>query len=424
MGVWSGLRDAVCFWKRGKAPVPFVVLFKKFKSILERNNRILTLMADMADKLGGEYVFDRRYIESACDELSDQVFKLVSDLSILDQGKNVELFAAFERIRQEIQDELAGRHRFPDTPPTLPLSALRADMAEAVGGKFAMLGELKNKLELPVPDGFVVTTGAFADFMAGNKLPDFIREQAALLDQDEEKNIRAVSEAVTGRILAASLPKGLVRSMAESLDALTERLGRVPEALALRSSAWDEDGETTFAGQYESVIGVLPADIHAAFKKVVASLYSPEAWLYRRRRGFREHEAVMAVGCQVMIDSRVSGALYTYAPMTEKEEGVFVSAAWGQCAPIVGGDVETDTFLLERRPPFAAKSREIVPKTWQMVLSPDGGAHFVTVPEELAEAPCVSDADLSLLGEAALSLEKYFKRPQDVEWTFDADGRL
>ncbi|MFU2210016.1 PEP/pyruvate-binding domain-containing protein [Solidesulfovibrio sp. C21] len=424
MSVLSGIRDAVCFWRRGKAPVPFVVLFKKFKSVLERNNRILTLMADMADKLGGEYVFDRRYIESACEELSDQVFKLVSDLSILDQGKNVELFAAFERIRQEMQDELAGRHRFPDTPPTLPLSALRADMAEAVGGKFAMLGELKNRLALPVPDGFVVTTGAFADFMAKNKLPEFIREQAKLLDLDEEKNIRGVSWAVTAHILAASIPRGLARSLAASLDELTERLGRAPEALALRSSAWDEDGETTFAGQYESVIGVAPTEIHAAFKKVVASLYSPEAWLYRRRRGFKEHEAVMAVGCQVMIDSRVSGALYTYAPMTEKEEGVFVSAAWGQCAPVVGGEIETDTFLLQRHSPFAATSRDIAQKTRQMVLTPGGGADFVPVPEELAEVSCLSEADLSLLGEAALTLEKYFKRPQDVEWTFDAAGRL
>ncbi len=424
MGVLGGIWEAVRFRRRGKAPVPFVVLFKKFKSILERNNRILTLMADMGDKLGGEYVFDRRYIESACEELSDQVFKLVSDLSVLDQGRNVELFGAFERVRQCVLDELAGRHHFPDTSPTLPLSALGADMGEAVGGKFAMLGELKNVLELPVPDGFVITTGAFANFMAKNGLPGCIREQTKLLDADEEGNIWAVSEAVRTRILAASLPRSLSRSLAESLDALSRRLPGGLAALAVRSSAWDEDGETSFAGQYESVIGVLPKDLPEAFKRVVASLYSPEAWLYRRRRGFREHEAVMAVGCQAMIDSRASGALYTYAPMTQKEEGIFVSAAFGQCAPVVGGEVETDTFLLERRSPFAVKSREIVAKTRQMVLSPEGGAHFEDVPADRAEAPCLTDADLPRLAEAALSLEKYFKRPQDVEWTFDASGQL
>ena len=424
MGVWQRIGEALQLRRRGKAPVPFVVLFKKFKSILERNNRILTLMADMGDKLGGEYVFDRRYIESACEELSDQIFKLVSDLSILNRCRNVPLFIAFEAVRQEIADELAGRHHFPDTPPTLPLSALRADMGEAAGGKFAMLGELKNVLELPVPDGFVITTGAFADFMARNGLPEIIRSQTERLDADEEGHIREVSALVRERILSASLPRSLTKGMAEALDALAKRLGGMPRNLAVRSSAWDEDGETSFAGQYESVIGVPPSGVAEAFKRVVAGAYSPEAWLYRRRRGFREHEAVMAVGCQVMIDSAVSGGMYTYAPLTRKEEGIFVSAAWGLCAPIMSGEIETDSYLLGRRAPFPVVSREIVRKSQLLALSPRGGTGYADVIPEQAEAPCLTEADLSLLGEAALSLEKYFKRPQDVEWTFDATGRL
>ena len=424
MGVFERIGKALHLPTRSKAPVPFVVLFKKFKSVLERNNRILTLMADMGDKLGGEYVFDRRYIESACEELADQIFKLVSDLSILNRCRNVPLFVAFENVRQEIADELAGRHHFPDTPATLPLSELRGDMAEAAGGKFAMLGELKNVLQLPVPDGFVVTTKAFSEFMERNGLPDFIREQTKLLDADEEGNIREVSRRVRERILAASLPRTLGRGIAESLADLARRGGRIPKSLAVRSSAWNEDGETSFAGQYESVIGVPPSGVADAFKRVVAGAYSPEAWLYRRRRGFREHEAVMAVGCQVMIDSKASGGLYTYAPLTQKEEGIFVSAAWGLCAPVMSGEIETDSYLIGRRAPFPMLSREIAHKGSRMVLGSKGGTGFEDVPALAADAPCLTEADLALLGEVSLSLEKYFKRPQDVEWTLDASDRL
>ena len=160
--------------------------------------------------------------------------------------------------------------------------------------------------------------------MARNGLPDFIRQQTERLDADEEGAIREVSALVRERILAATLPRSLSRGITEALDALAKRLGTPPTSLAVRSSAWDEDGETSFAGQYESVIGVPPKDMAEAFKRVVAGAYAPEAWLYRRRRGFKEHEAVMAVGCQVMIDSAVSGGMYTYAPMTRKEEGIFV----------------------------------------------------------------------------------------------------
>src|SRR5689334_9489417 len=97
-----GLADIFARWRR-KPPVPFAVLFKKFKSILERNNQILELMGDMGDKLGGDYIFDRQYILESCEKLGDQVFKLVSDLSLLCQRKNVALFTAFERIQHQIR---------------------------------------------------------------------------------------------------------------------------------------------------------------------------------------------------------------------------------------------------------------------------------------------------------------------------------
>ena len=49
------------------------------------------------------------------------------------------------------------------------------DMARAVGGKNASLGELKNYVRLNVPDGFAVTTQAFDDFITYNKLVEQIQ---------------------------------------------------------------------------------------------------------------------------------------------------------------------------------------------------------------------------------------------------------
>jgi pyruvate,water dikinase len=91
------------------------VLFKKFRSILERNNLILELMADMGDKLGGEYIFDRQYVIDISEKISDLVFKLISDLCVMTQSEIVDLFVAFERIQFEIQEELAGRRAVPVT---------------------------------------------------------------------------------------------------------------------------------------------------------------------------------------------------------------------------------------------------------------------------------------------------------------------
>ncbi len=95
MSVIHGLKGLFSFWSPPKPSLPFSVLFKKFRSILERNNRILELMADLGDKLGGEYVFDRQYVLDISENVADLVFKLISDLCVMTQTENVDLFISF-----------------------------------------------------------------------------------------------------------------------------------------------------------------------------------------------------------------------------------------------------------------------------------------------------------------------------------------
>ena len=166
--------------------MPFSILFKKFRSILERNNLILELMADMGDKLGGEYIFDGQYVMDITGKISDLVFKLISDLCVMTQNEIVDLFIAFERIQFEIQEELAGRRAVPVTKPVLLLEELNGDFSEEAGNKFANLGEIRNTLDLPTMDGFVVTTRAFFDFMEANGLFKHIEQGLAELDSADE----------------------------------------------------------------------------------------------------------------------------------------------------------------------------------------------------------------------------------------------
>ena len=66
-----------------------------------------------------------------------------------------------------------------------------------------------------------------------------------------------------------------------------------PLRLALRSSAWGEDGDSSFAGQYDTQLNVPPDRVVEAYKAVIASTYSIEAWRYRLDRGYQENEVAM-----------------------------------------------------------------------------------------------------------------------------------
>ena len=45
--------------------LPFDLLFKRFRDVLDSNNKALEIITDMGDKLGGDYLFDIHYIKES-----------------------------------------------------------------------------------------------------------------------------------------------------------------------------------------------------------------------------------------------------------------------------------------------------------------------------------------------------------------------
>lgn len=416
------LKEVLAFWRPRQRVLPFGVLFKKFQSILERNNSILELMADMGDKLGGEYVFDRQYILDAAEHQSDMVFKLISDLSILTQRKNVELFLAFERIRQAIQEELDGTHVTAKGSYVIPLRELGHDLSEEAGGKMSNMGDIRNRLGLSTPDGFVISTRAFFDFMQQNDLLVLAREGIATWD-GTDASLESLADTMQERIMSAPLPRGLASQVLTALDELAKANGERNVRVALRSSAWGEDGDASFAGQYETCLNVPREDVMDGYRRVLASTYSYKAWRYRLFKGYHEHEVAMAVGCQCMVASTVGGVLHTYAPHIA--EGVMVAnAVWGLCSPVVDGNAPTDTIVLDRAAPYTLRSLSVGDKRRQLRLAKGGGTEWCDTPEGLHDVPSLTVDQLEHLAQAAMSIERYYKRPQDIEWAYDASGTL
>ena len=132
----------------------------------------------------------------------------------------------------------------------------------------------------------------------------------------------------------------------------------------------------------------------------------------------------MAVGVMRMVDAYVSGGLYTYAPLQESDQHMVVSAAWGLGKPIVDGTADTDTYFLKRDPPHELISSEICPKYTRMVLGPEGGTRTEDVPADQRDVPCLTPGQITQLAETAMNLERFFKRPLDVEWAFTRQGEL
>ncbi|TVM31526.1 pyruvate, water dikinase [Oceanidesulfovibrio marinus] len=422
------LLNVLAFWRPKKPPVSFTTLFRKFKGLIERNNRILELMGDMGDKLGGEYVFDKQYILSSCEQLEDLVFKLISDLSVLNQDKNVELFKAYERIRHAIHEELSGRHAFDQVSLTIPLESLDQGTVDAAGSKLNNLGIIRNTLGHRVPDGFVATTKAFFAFLDHNGLRRTIHEAVTAWDGKDEAAFDQMCVEIREKILKADIPKPLAADIMGEADALVSRLRREgdkgPHLFAVRSSAWGEDEESSFAGQYESELGIRQEGLLDAYKMVVAGAYSPQAWRYRIIKGFHEEELAMGVGFQLMIAAECSGTLQTYPADPSQKEVMVVNCTPGLGAPLMGGVIKSDTFYIERLAPFAVRSTHTEIKDQLLELNPEGGTVWKNLSQDEGKTPCISKEQLVQLARAGLDIESFLKRPVEAEWCYDADGEL
>jgi len=82
MGQIGDLRKKVRLWRKGPL-VPLSDMFVRFQQILEDNNTAMKMIADMEDKVGGEYVFDRQYLLDTITSASKTWFCTVRSISII-----------------------------------------------------------------------------------------------------------------------------------------------------------------------------------------------------------------------------------------------------------------------------------------------------------------------------------------------------
>lgn len=247
-----------------------------------------------------------------------------------------------------------------DDQMLLRLSDVAAGDRSLAGSKAATLATLQ-QAGFPVPDGMVLTIRAFEAF------------------------------ATIGEAATAPLPAAL----RTALDLLADRYGDTP--VAVRSSALAEDlPDTTFAGQYETVLDVRgPTAIEDAVRRCWASLRSPAASAYRRHANDTLPQA-MAVLIQPMIAPYAAGVALGADPLTGDRSRALISAVRGLAAPLVSG--------------------RAVAEEWDVVTTA-ATCRTATGPDVLTTAQAAA------VGTALRRVEDLLGWPQDLEWAI-ADGQV
>ena len=394
-----------------------------FQRLLNKNNNVLELMADVEEKLSGEYLFDMHYIKTRSGLLGEGVLDIIESLNALSKGKYPELYKIHTDINNEIEKILAYRLEVPVSDLVIPLESITGQMVGIAGGKFAHLGEVKNLLGFFTPEGFTVSAYAFIKFMEHNRLVDTINEKLSSLSIENLEEINRVSKEIYNMIGEVQIPDDLERAIQGAYSELCRRTGR-EVTVSVRSSALREDTEFSFAGQYATFLNVPGKALLQKYKEVVASLFTPRAIFYYKTKGFSETELFMAVGVLAMVDAVAGGVMYTRDPNDPEADHIIINAIRGLGKWVVDGIVTPDIYIVSRHPEGNIIERRIENQEKMLVCGEAGEMKEVMVPDEQRGKQCLTDEQIRTLARYAFDLEKHYGCPQDIEWAIGSDHKV
>jgi pyruvate,water dikinase len=288
-----------------------------------------------------------------------------------------------------------------------------------VGGKGANLGEL-TRAGLPVPPGFVVTTAAYLAALDQAGLRDEVRAafEAARMKSDDPAELHERASDLRELVRRAGVPVEVASAVRDAY----RRLG-ADVAVAVRSSATGEDtGGTSFAGMHETFANVIgEAAVLERLSDCWASLFGERVIAYRSTRDILD-EPTIAVVIQRLVDADRSGVMFSVDPSTGDPDRLVVEAAFGLGEVVVGGEVEPDTYVVDKRGNhlleirIGRKDHKLVPDTTDV--------RRIDLPDDVALRRVLADDDVERLAALGARVEEHYGTPQDIEWTLSADGEI
>ncbi len=301
------------------------------------------------------------------------------------------------------------------------LEQVRKDDIHIVGGKCANLGELTAK-GVTVPPGFAVTADAFRRFLEETKIGEVIQKTLTSSDGPRDpKQYEEASQEIRKIIESAPMPSDIANEVRSAYRDLERKTSNPQVKVAVRSSATSEDlPDASFAGQQDTYLNVKGEDqlVHYV-QKCWSSLYTPRAIFYREEKGFPHEKVLISVGVQKMVDSEVSGVIFTLDPVNGDPSKIIIESSWGLGEALVAGVVRPDRFIVDKGT-LQIVHKEIVPKMVEHVPNHETGLTMEReVPAERRNAASLGDEQVVELARLARDIEDHYQTAQDVEFAVE-----
>jgi rifampicin phosphotransferase len=312
--------------------------------------------------------------------------------------------------------------QFKDVPKTKYFSI------NHLGGKGYNLINLLNG-GFNVPDGFLITTEAFQQFLNTKEkeenVTEFIKNNLLKLHNDdgtwitEISKVQEISDIISKKMMEIALPEDLEKEILENASE--------ESFYAVRSSGIAEDTkEFSFAGQYDTFLNVNHKELIQSIKNCWSSLFTVRGIIYRATHGFMEISQLesfsgMCVVVQKMVFSEKSGVVFTSNPINNSRSIVYINACFGLGEALVSGKTNADSYT------FSKKTNKILEKIigekkLSIVHLKEGGTIEKEIEEKLQKEPALKDKEIEELSKTSIKIQEFYKGvDQDIEFGIEND---
>ena len=289
----------------------------------------------------------------------------------------------------------------------IAFTATEASDIEQVGGKALSLITMTRQ-GLPVPPGFVLTVRFFEPWLTALEVtPAWAALQAASV-ADLGQSTRALQALCRDLVFTDDQTVELKRS----LDSFQASQGVA--LFAVRSSSPEEDLEgASFAGGYETTLGVTPATLEAAIRHSFASSFDERVFLYKRERGIPTDRPRIAVIVQEQVDAASAGVAFSVNPLNNCYDEAVINANHGLGESVVAGAATPDVFVVDKVT-HQILDTQIGGKEVVVTVKPGGGTSQTTRPAQ-PEAS-ITPAEVLRIADLLGQVEGYYQKPVDIEW--------
>lgn len=167
---------------------------------------------------------------------------------------------------------------------------------------------------------------------------------------------------------------------------------------AVRSSAFGEDGELSWAGQFKSELYVTISKLATAILSCANQQNGDEVKAYASSLNVKIPKLALVV--QEMIDPRIAGVIFCQNPVGNNDE-IIIEVVNGVGLGLVDGTKQPTRYYVE-------------PQKCEIMKQESGDGEVVELQDE----------QIRVIVDSAQKLSSFFGKPQDIEWAIDNSGQF